>query len=269
MKRLAAVLAAVVVLLAACGGSGDPASGPTRSTPTPLPTPTVTSIQDRCKVPFDGGELISLDGPDGSVVTGASIGDGETAAVYLHQTAPSGFCGWVSYAGWAAGKGVRGVLIDLCGWGKSQCKGAFAEDPTAQVKLAVDWTRQQGAKRVTIVGASLGGATALAAGGKAGADGVVDLSGPFSYQGLPTAAEATPAITVPLLIAMATTDLEMEPAKVEAALKASPAKQKRYVATESGHGWGMLNKGTDADPQWTPLATTVLQWAKGDVSSAG
>jgi dienelactone hydrolase len=220
-------------------------------------------------VPFDGGELISLEGPEGSVVTGASIGEGDTAAVYLHQTAPSGFCGWVPYAGWAADQGVRGVLIDLCGWGKAQCKGAFASDPVAQVKLAVDWARGQGAKRVTVIGASLGGATALAAGSKAGADAVVDLSGPFSYQGLPTAAEATPSITVPLLVAMATNDLEMEPDKVRAAFNSAPSKQKRWVATESGHGWGMLNDGTDADPQWTPLAKTVLGWAKGDVSSAG
>ena len=45
------------------------------------------------------------------------------------------------YAEWAASHGVRAVLIDLCGWGRSACKGAFAADAEAQVRLVVHWAR--------------------------------------------------------------------------------------------------------------------------------
>jgi hypothetical protein len=252
----------VLGLVTACGGEPE-AAAPTR-TPVPLPSATPTSVADRCKVPVESAELVELAGPDGSVLTAATVGTGATAAVYLHQTSNSGFCGWVAYAAWAAERGVRGLLVDLCSWGRSRCSGDFGGDPAAQVELAVDWMRAQGATSVTLVGASLGGVTALGVGQEAGADAIIDLSGPFSYTGLPTAAEAAPRVTVPLLVAMAAGDAQMEPAKVKAAFGTSPATVKRYVETDGGHGWGMLNDGTDADPSWTPLATTVLRWIRGE-----
>lgn len=253
-----------IVVLAGCGGGGSdgPASTPTR-TPTPLPIVTPTSIEDRCKVPHEGGELIELTAADGSVMSGAVEGDGERAAVFLHQTSPSGFCGWVAYAAWAADRGVSAVLLDLCGWGRSRCRPELAADPMAQVRLAVDEARQRGARSVTVVGASLGGATALAVGQQAGADAIVDLSGPFSYPGLASAEVAAIGVSVPLLVAMAPNDTQMQPTKLEAAVGTGPAQVKRFIKPGDGHGWGLLNDGTDAAPEWTPLATTVLRWVQG------
>lgn len=249
--------------MTACSTGSERRATPTR-TPTPLPIATPTSVADRCKVPVEGGELVELAGPEGSVVTAAAIGQGDVVAVYLHQTASSGFCGWVSYAAWAAQRGVGGLLVDLCGWGRARCVGDFATDPAAQVRLAVDWARSHGAGRVVLVGASLGGATALGVGHESGADAVVDLSGPATYPGLPGAAEGARATTVPLLVAMASNDAEMDPAAVRRAFDAAPAEPKRWVTLPDGHGWGMLNDGTDADPAWTPLAATVLDWVRGD-----
>lgn len=258
---MAGILA--VVALSACGAGAEVAATPTR-TPVPLPLATPTSIEDRCKVAHEGGELVELTAPDGSVLAAATEGEGTHAAVFLHQTSTSGFCGWVTYAGWAAGQGVRAVLLDLCAWGRSKCQPQLAGDPAGQVRLGVDWAREQGATSVTVVGASLGGVTALAVGQQAGADAIVDLSGPFSYAGLDSADVAAPRITVPLLVAMAPNDAQMEPAKVKEAFGTAPAAVKRYVEPADDHGWGMLNEGTDADPEWTPLATTVLRWVKGD-----
>jgi pimeloyl-ACP methyl ester carboxylesterase len=252
-----------VALLAACGGGGSPVSTSSH-TPTPLPVATPTSVQDRCKVPVDGGTLVTLPGPDGNQVPGATFGEGPVVAVLLHQTAPSGFCGWTSYAAWLAHHGVRAVLVDLCGWGRAKCTGAFASDTTAQVKVPVDWARAHGASRVVVVGASMGGAYALGVGQEAGADAVVDLSGPAQWQGVPGAVEAAKATSVPLLVAIWPGDSQMQPAVLKSAVAGSPAEPKRFVPTDGAHGWSMLDAGSPGTPEWTTLAATVLRWVKGD-----
>ena len=67
-----------------------------------------------------------------------------------------------------------------------------------------------------------------------------------------------------VLVAIAPGDRTMEPARTRAAFGTAPSRTKRFVSTPGGHGWGMLNDGTDAEPSWTPLATTVLRWVRGE-----
>lgn len=254
---------AVAVLLGACGGGEERVAATPSRTPQPLPLSTPTSIAQRCLVPVEGG-LTSFAGPEGSTVTGAVLGDGADVAVLLHQTSAAGFCGFATYADWVASKGVRAVLVDLCGWGRSACKGGFAADAEAQVRLLVDWAREHGARRVTVVGASMGGAIALGVGQRAGADAVVDLSGPAVWQGIPTAGEAAKETTVPLLLAVAPGDRGMDPPALRAAVKAAPAQHKRFISTKGSHGWDMLGGGALTEPVWSPLAHDVLAWVKGD-----
>jgi dienelactone hydrolase len=253
----------MVLVAAGCGVGGGAPSSPTR--PSVAPSPTPTSIEERCHIPVEG-DLAEFAAPGGSVVTGAVIGEGADVAVLLHQTSAAGFCGFAPYAAWLADHGVRAVLVDLCGWGKARCKGAFAADLEAQVRFPVEWARAHGARRVTVVGASMGGALALGFGQQAGADAVVDLSGPAVWTGTPTAGDAAKATTVPLLVAVAPGDREMDPAALRAAVAASPATPKRFIATDGGHGWNMLADGVGADAPWLPLATTVLEWVRGSYS---
>ena len=264
-KRVGAVAALGVALaLVACAeGEQLVAATPSRTAPQPLPVKTPISVAERCLVPVEG-PLTTFAGPDGSTMAGAVLGDGPDVAVFLHQTAPSGFCGFATYAEWAASHGVRAVLVDLCGWGRSSCRGPFASDAQAQVRLLVDWARGHDARRVTLVGASMGGAIALGVGQRAGADAVVDLSGPADWEGVPTAGEAARSTTVPLLVAVAPGDREMDPPALRAAVRASPSRHKGFVSAPDGHGWGLLNDGTLAEPVWTPLARDVLAWVKGD-----
>ncbi|SES47136.1 hypothetical protein SAMN05216199_4013 [Pedococcus cremeus] len=254
---------AVAVLLGACGGGGERVAATPSRTPQPLPLSTPASIAQRCLVPVEGG-LTSFAGPEGSTMTGAVLGDGADVAVLLHQTSAAGFCGFATYADWVASKGVRAVLVDLCGWGRSACKGGFAADAEAQVRLLVDWAREHGARRVTVVDASMGGAIALGVGQRAGADAVVDLSGPAVWQGIPTAGEAAKETTVPLLLAVAPGDRGMDPPALRAAVKAAPAQHKRFISTKGSHGWDMLGGGALTEPVWSPLAHDVLAWVKGD-----
>lgn len=253
-------------MLAACGGySATPQASPTHS-PAPVPIQTPTSISDKCLVAVKG-PLATFRAPDGSSMPAATLGKGTDAVVFLHQTAPSGFCGFAPYAAWAAQRGVRAILFDLCGWGRATCTQSFASNLEAQVRLPVQWAREHGARRVTVVGASMGGSLALGLGQKVGADAVVDLSGPADWQGVPSAGVAARSVTVPLLVAASDKDAGLDVAALRAAVKVSPARTKRYVATPEGHGWEMLSASAAPDPpKFTPLATTVLQWVKGSYS---
>ena len=87
------------------------------------------------------------------------------------------------YASWAAAHyPMRAVIVDLCDYGKASCPTkAFDQDQLAQVAFVVRQVRATNPKRLVFVGASMGGALALAAGTSARADAVVDLSGPPDY----------------------------------------------------------------------------------------
>lgn len=258
---LAPALAAALTL-AACGSS--PASVPSSRTPTPLPTKEVPrSIAQRCflDVPGEVVDLPSATAPDrlGAV----AYGSGSTALVLLHQTGRGGLCGWVTYARWAAEQGVLAVAVDDCTHGPSRCTGPAAGDTRAMVALAVDWARARGATRVAVVGASMGGARALGVGQAAGADVVVDLSGPAHWDGVPDAVDAARATTVPLLVVTSAADRGIPADELGAAVAASPAQHKRFLKLPGrSHGWDLTMESIAADAAVTPTGRLVLDWAR-------
>ena len=107
------------------------------------------------------------------------LGSSGTSAGLLHQTDGYGLCGFLFYADYLAEHGVRVVAMDLCGYGQSLCVGRpLGNDPAGQVKVVTDAVRADGATRVVLVGASMGGSVSLTAAKAVEADAIVDLSGP-------------------------------------------------------------------------------------------
>ena len=259
---------AVFAALAGCGpsapvGPGAAAAGPTR-TPTPLPTREVPrAVAQRCylDVPGEVFDLPSASAP--SRLGAVAYGSGTTALVLLHQTGRGGLCGWVTYARWAAGQGVLAVAVDDCAHGPSRCTDELAGDTRAMVALAVDWARARGATRVAVVGASMGGARALGVGQAAGADVVVDLSGPSHWAGVPDAVDAGRATTVPLLVVTSAADRGIPADELAAAVAASPAQHKRFLKLPGrAHGWDLTMDSIAADASVTPTGRLVLDWAR-------
>ena len=74
-----------------------------------------------------------------------------------------------------------------------------------------------------------------------GADAVVDLSGPGQWHEAPTAAQAAPTLTMPVLAAMSAQD-SGDRAPVEAMVQAAPSQHKAFVWLEAGHGWELLTE---------------------------
>ncbi len=252
-----------LVSLTACGSDGDDSSDDgSHAAAVPSPSDLPTSVADKCGIESTA-EVSDIEAPDGSVLTAATAGAGDRVMILLHQTSPTGYCGWVTYADWAAEQGVRVVLVDLCGWGSAVCSEELTSDPDAQVKLMVDWAREQGAAHVAVVGASMGGAIALGVADPAGADAVVDLSGPETWQDVPGAEEAAAGTEIPLLVVTASGDTGVDHDVLQRAVEGSPASPKRFISAPDGHGWSMLHDGSSVAPEWLPLARTVLEWAKG------
>jgi pimeloyl-ACP methyl ester carboxylesterase len=189
----------------------------------------------------------------------AWLGSGKTTAVLLHEADGSGMCGFLFYADFLARHGIRVLLVDLCNHGQSNClNDPIAEDPGAQVKLAVDAARADGAERVVLVGASLGGSVAVTAARPAKPDSIVVLSSSAKEEHSDIEADA-PNVTMPALFAFSRAD-QADLGAVRNQLKNMPAKEKEFLIYDSGHGYTLLHDVSSEEP--TALATRVAKWIK-------
>ena len=147
---------------------------------------------------------------DGTRLAGHRFGgtraNGRTAIVLAHQS-DGGLCAWARSARKLAAAGYFVVAFDFRGYGDSkgsQNTSRFAGDYAAAVRAA----RSLGARKVVLVGASMGGTAALVAGANVRPPviGIVSLSAPARYAGLNALATA-PRLTVPVLLVAAEEDL--------------------------------------------------------------
>lgn len=255
------VVAAVAALtLAGCGpGQVDAPAGPSAaSTSAPGAPPSPTPVAQYCgdAVPRSLKQR-QLTTTDGAALNTAWLGSGKTVAVLLHQTDGDGMCGFLFYADFLARKGIRVALVDLCGYGQSHCDGRPLDaDPAAQIKLVTDAARAEGANRVVLVGASMGGSVAVTAAQAARPDAIVDLSGPADFDRFSISEDAK-HITMPALFAFAHLD-EPDLVAVRQQLPAMPTTRKVFLTYNTGHGYDLLRDLGSGDP--TPLADRVARW---------
>lgn len=267
--RLLVIMTAAVCLTGCHGGGRRVQQSGNRSTPSAgkpsAASPTLVGPAARCGRPNrPDAHLSTLSGPGGARMPVVDIGRGQTVAVFIHQTDGDGLCGFWPMAAWVTQHfDARAVLFDLCGYGAAQCpSGAFADHQRAQVALAVRHARAAGARRIVLVGASMGGALALASAGDTHADGVVDLSGPADWPDA-AAAPAAAELQVPCLMAVSPGDPDASYHDLRSAFTTIHAKPKRFVAGDGAHGWDLLADYNTQPPRWRPLATTVAHWIIG------
>jgi alpha-beta hydrolase superfamily lysophospholipase len=144
---------------------------------------------------------------DGTKLVGHRFGTGKTMVVLVHQRRGS-LCQWVPYAKRLASLGYTAFAIDLRGNGESQSRDWPANQRYGgDVAAAVRFVRGTGARKVFIVGASLGGSAAISGGANArpAVDGVVSVSGAADLAG---AIDAVKHLTVPTLFVAGAKDID-------------------------------------------------------------
>ena len=276
--RLLTLVAVLATLLAGCSsdsdsGSEPPVDGPdavASPTPTPRPTPS-TKLEIACGAVAPAGVAVKerkLAATDGVQLNAVSMGTGPRGVVMLHQT-DNGVCGWFEYGGILAKQGFHVLLFDRRCTGESTCPGggtAKGSRHAADVQTAVATLRKEGATKVAVVGASLGGAVAIGACSVVRVDGCAALSPAlFDFplgDGL-TAQKGIGRVGVPLLVADAPDDSSSPIAEVKALVKGAKPGVVRFVQlpAAAGHGWSTVNDAVDPTKR-SPFSAQLVAFLK-------
>jgi pimeloyl-ACP methyl ester carboxylesterase len=169
------------------------------------------------------GNRVRFQAADGTKLVGARYGRGTTAVVLAHQSDGS-LCEWQPYARRLASLGYLALPFDFRNYGESQHRKSGSQRLAGDVAAAAKAVRKLGAKKVFLIGASMGGTAVVvaAANVRAPVTGVVSVSGPANF-GAVDALAAAKKLAVPILYLAGEGDVDF----------ANDAK-KLYEATASG-----------------------------------
>lgn len=147
--------------------------------------------------PLAGVETVGIVSTDDVVLSGRLFGSSNDVGVILTHMRPNDQTAWFEYAEELADEDYAVLTFDFRGYGESpgaQDFGTLDDDLAAAVRYLHDRGKQQ----VLLIGASMGGTTALVVAAQADVDGVVSISSPAEFEDQ-NALEAAPNITAPKL----------------------------------------------------------------------
>jgi esterase/lipase len=179
-----------LTLLSACGGGG----AATAPTPTRQPTATAT--------PEPGTFYFTTD--DNVTLSGKIVGTGTTAIIFSSMDADSKV-DWQDLAPLLAARGYMTLSYDYRGLGASQGhyeRAKLEHDLNAAIQAA----QRQGATKLVLIGASLGGLVTLKVAATAHPTAVVALSAPRGFGGLDVSDDELRAIAAPKFLGVAEQD---------------------------------------------------------------
>jgi pimeloyl-ACP methyl ester carboxylesterase len=185
-------------------------------------------------------KLVRFRAADGARLLGVALGTGRVGVVLSHQLG-SDFCEWLPYAKKLSREGYRTLAFSFRGSGSSEAGSASPARLDRDVIAAAGELRRLGARRVVIVGASMGGTASLVAAPalRPAPKLVVSLSGPSYFGGL-DASKAVPRFRGPVLFAAGADD-DGFPSDARALYKASPSAAKRLlIVGGADHGSALV-----------------------------
>jgi pimeloyl-ACP methyl ester carboxylesterase len=235
-------LVGLLLALAACGGRGE---GPA--------------------IDLAGSEPVTFTSRDDVRLEGRLFGEGSTAVVLAHMR-PADQRSWFAMADRLAGQGYLVLTFDFRGYcpgGDGGCSegerdiGAIWQD----VLGAIDLVRERGARRVVLVGASMGGTASLVAAAEPGVEieAVVTLSAPTSIEGLVADGPLLQRVTAAKLFVAGVGDGAAAAAAQELYAISPPPKRVEIVPADD-HGTDLLT-GPQAEVVRRLIEETLARYA--------
>jgi pimeloyl-ACP methyl ester carboxylesterase len=176
---------------------------------------------------------------DGTKLAGHRFGTGTVGVVLAHQS-DDDLCAWVPYAQRLARLGYLALVFDFRNVGASQARGypaniRYGGDAAAAVQEA----RALGAKKVFVVGASLGGSAALqaAVNTRPRVDGVISVSGAAD---LSNAIASVPHLQAPVLYIAGTGDVDFANDAKRLYRATKETTKKLVLLDDSRHGTALV-----------------------------
>ena len=242
VRGLAALL--LLVSLAAACGAAEP--GPTKVRP--------------------GSEAVSFESSDGIPLEGRLFGEGSVGVVLSHMR-PSDQTSWWDFARDLADEGYLVLTYDARGYcpgGVAGCSGGEQDlgEIWRDVVGAVSFLRSEGARRVSLVGASMGGTASLYAAAQEDLDleAIVTLSAPAAFEGM----DLTPDVLVRIDTAkLFVAGFEDGPYADDARYlyDAAPPPKRVEILTTGDHGTDILD-GNQSGRARTLILTYLEQQAE-------
>ena len=219
--------------------------------------PSEVSVCSRPLVPST--HTIWLHADDGQQLYAIDGGAGVVGVVLVPESPPGDVCDWLPFFRSLERSHLRVLAVDYRGTGQSFLASgvdqfAYGRDLAA----AVAHLRSDGARRIVLVGASLGGAAAMTYGPKLDIDAVVSLSGEAS---LPEyhldAIGSVPRLRVPLLIVGTRHDSYLSVTAARNLLRRAGSKNKRLLLFPGDrHGWDIVQGA----PYAAQAKTAITDW---------
>jgi pimeloyl-ACP methyl ester carboxylesterase len=211
---------------------------------------------------IEGSREITFESSDGVTLAGRLFGPDEgTAGVVLAHMYPSDQSAWFSFADRLARRGYRVLTFNFRGYCPGADAGCSEGEKTVpgiwqDVEGAIVALRGEGATRIGLVGASMGGTASLIAASRDGedVDAVVTLSAPIGFEGLEANAEVLAQVSAAKLFLAGHEDVGA--AGAVDTLYAETLQPKRPVILTTGdHGTDILT-GNQAGI----AATEIIRW---------
>ncbi len=177
LKKTVFLLLPTLFILAACGSG--PTTGQATATPVPTstPKPTPTPAPTMPTVP---SVPVHFTTQDHVQLAGVLYGNGGTTAIICSHEHPGSKAEWSNSAPWFAARGFMVLAYDFRGWGESG--GTFdASQADKDVFAAIAFVHSRGAKKVILLGASMGADISLIAASETQIAGVITLSPEYLF----------------------------------------------------------------------------------------
>jgi alpha-beta hydrolase superfamily lysophospholipase len=260
--------AAVAAVVTACGGSADSERTPSTARSS-APSATTTQAEQRppaLRTACGTTEGLSatpvwLRTADGVRLYAVEAGSGSTAIVLAHEGRSDLCASWLPYAKRLVRSGFRTLLFDFRGNGQSASAAgdkALRIDRDLAAVVARAWAG--GARRVFLMGASLGGAAAVQNGASLRVSGIVSLSGTRIWPGFGINHYASlPRLRAPFLY-LGTTDDSAAPEQEARDIYARVGSEDKRIVLYRGslHGTAFVE-----DAPFAPRARAlILGWLR-------